>query len=74
MFGVVNLREIKLYKLKCQRIINYSENTKYLHNRKKSSKKSEFLKFYLYFCHVIQSFIIFFCNTKISEISDMTKP
>ena len=23
MFGVVNLREIKLYKLKCQRIINY---------------------------------------------------
>ena len=28
MFGVVNLREIKLYKLKCQRIVNYSENTK----------------------------------------------
>ena len=32
MFGVVNLREIKLYKLKCQRFINYSENTKKLHN------------------------------------------
>ena len=29
MFGVVNLIEIKLYKLKCQRIINYSVNTNY---------------------------------------------
>ena len=30
---------------------------------KKSSKKSEFLRFYLYFCHVIQSFICFFNAT-----------
>ena len=29
--------------------------------------------FYLYFCHVIQSLIYFFCNTKISKISDMAK-
>ena len=28
-------------------------------NRKNSSKRSEFLRFYLYFCHVIQSFICF---------------
>ena len=28
-------------------------------HRKKSSKRSEFLRVYLYFCHVIQSFICF---------------
>ena len=26
-----------------------------LHNRKNSPKRSEFLRFYLYFCHVIQN-------------------
>gem|GEM_PF-272722 len=30
------------------------------HNRKNSSKRSEFLRFYLYFCYVIQSFICFY--------------
>ena len=33
-----------------------------------------FLRFNLYFCHVILEFCLFsFCNTKISEKSDMAK-
>ena len=32
--------------------------------------KNHFFSFYLYFCQDIQSFCCF-CNTKISEISDM---
>ena len=36
---------------------------KLLHNRKNFSKRSEFLRFYLYFCHVIQSFICFLFAT-----------
>jgi len=32
---------------------------KLLYNRKDSFKKSGFLRFYLYFCHVIQSSICF---------------
>ncbi len=36
---------------------------KLLHNRKKSSKRSEFLRFYLYFCHVIQNFVCFYFAT-----------
>ena len=43
------------------------------HNMLKSSKRSEFLRIYLYFCHVIQYFICFYCNTKISKNSDMAK-
>ena len=41
---------------------------------KNSSKRCEFLRFNLYFCHVILEFCLFsFCNTKISENSDMAK-
>lgn len=32
------------------------KNIKLLHNRKKSSKRSEFFGFYIYFCHVVRSF------------------
>ena len=42
--------------------------------RKEISKRSEFLRFNLYFCHVISEFGLFsFRNTKISENSGMTK-
>ena len=42
--------------------------------RKYSSKRSEFLRFNLYLCHVISEFCLFsFRNTKISENSDMAK-
>ena len=42
--------------------------------KKNSSKRCEFLRFNLYFCHVILEFCLFsFCNTKISENSDMAK-
>ena len=43
------------------------------HNMLKSSKRSEFLRIYLYFCHVIQYFICFYCDTKTSKISDLAK-
>ena len=47
---------------------NYSMTKKY------SSKRSEFLRFNLCFCHVILEFCSFsFRNTKISENSDMAK-
>ena len=36
---------------------------KLLHNRKNSPKRSEFLRFYLYFCHVIQNFVCFYFAT-----------
>ena len=50
------------------------ESIKLLHNRKNSSKRSEFLRFYLYFCHVILEFCLSsFRNTKVSENSDMAK-
>ena len=39
-----------------------------------SSKRSEFLGFYCYLCHVMSEFCLFLIsNTKIGEISDMTK-
>ena len=42
--------------------------------RKYSSKRSEFLRFNLYLCHVISEFCLFsFRNTKISENSDIAK-
>ena len=42
--------------------------------RKFSSKRSEFLRFNLYFCHVYRWIFLFsFRNTKISEFYDMTK-
>jgi hypothetical protein len=34
---------------------------------------SEFLGFYVYLCHVIDDFLVLFCNTKISEKSDKAK-
>ena len=42
----------------------YESYTGYhIENRRNSSKRSEFLRFYLYFCHVIQSFICFLFAT-----------
>ena len=42
--------------------------------RKYSSKRSELLRFNLYFCHVYRRILLFiFCNTKISEFFDMAK-
>ena len=47
---------------------NYSMTKKY------SSKRSEFLIFNLYFCHIYSRILLFiFCNTKISEFFDMAK-
>ena len=41
---------------------------------KYSSKRCEFLRFYLYLCHVILEFCLSsFRNTKVSENSDMAK-
>ena len=41
--------------------------------RKYSSKRSEFFGLCCYLCHAILEFYLFFkCNTKISETSDMT--
>ena len=38
-------------------------------------KGVSFFRFNLYFCHVILEFCLFsFCNTKISENSDMANP
>ena len=37
---------------------------KLLHNRKQISRMWEFLGFYLYFCHVIQSFICFIATLR----------
>ncbi len=48
------------------------KSIKLLHDEK-NSQKSEFLGFYLYFCHVVQSSYLFFCNTKTSGISDTAK-
>ena len=42
--------------------------------RKYSSKKCEFLRFYLYFCHVISEFCLFsFRNMKTGDNSDTAK-
>ena len=39
-----------------------------------SSKMSDFLRFYLYFCHVIDDFLLVLKrSTKVSEKSDMAK-
>ena len=52
----------------------WESGVKLLHDWKYSSKRSEFLGFYCYLCHVISGFCLFLiCNTKIGEISDMTK-
>ena len=40
-----------------------------------SSKMSDFLRFYLYFCHVIDDFLLVLKrSTKVSEKSDMANP
>ena len=40
-----------------------------------SSKMSNFLRFYLYFCHVIDDFLLVLKrSTKVSEKSDMANP
>ena len=52
----------------------WGSGVKLLHDWKNSSKRCEFLGFYCYLCHVISEFCLFLiCNTKIGEISDMTK-
>ena len=52
----------------------WKHGVKFLHDWKNSSKRCEFLRFNLYFCHVILEFCLFsFCNTKISEFFDMAK-
>ncbi len=45
-----------------------------LRAQKYSYKRSEFLRFYLYFCHVYRWILLFIlCNTKISEFFDIAK-
>lgn len=45
-----------------------------LHNSKYSSKKIEFLRLNLYFCHARSlDSLVYFCNTKISEFVGMAK-
>lgn len=49
-------------------------DTELLHDWKKSSKRSEFLKLFLYLCHIISEFCLFSIrNTKMSENADMAK-
>ena len=64
MFGVVNLREIKLYKLKCQRFINYSENTKKLHNRKIPPKRVSFSNSICTFAMSFRVLLYFFATLR----------
>ena len=53
-------------KIKCQAFFEFK--------KKNASKRCEFLRFYLYLCHVLLRFILALnCNTKIGKKSDMTK-
>lgn len=50
------------------------KSIKLFHDRKDSSKRSEFYGFYLYICHVIRRFCYTsICSTKVGEKSDMAK-
>ena len=50
------------------------KSIKLFYDRKDSSKRSEFLGFYLYICHVIRRFCYTcLCSTKVGEKSDMAK-
>ena len=47
---------------------------KLIHDRKDSSKRREYLGFYLYICHVIRRFYYTsFCSTKVGEKFDVAK-
>ena len=53
-------------------VVDYTTDESWAYREKYFSKRSEFLRFNLYFCNVILEFCLFsFCNTKISENSDM---
>ena len=50
------------------------KSIKLIHDRKDSSKRSKYLGFYLYICHVIRRFCYTsFCSTKLGEKSDVAK-
>lgn len=50
------------------------KSIKLFHDRKDSSKRSEFFGFYCYLCHVCYDFpCLWIRNTKVSENSDMAK-
>ena len=61
---------------KSQDFVDYRTHKKgkMLPHVKYSSKRSDFLRFYAYLCHVIDDFLLLvICSTKVSEKSDMAK-
>ena len=73
---IINRNNINYYctSLSFRGNYRWQYGVKLLHDWKYSSKRSEFLRFYCYLCHVYRWIFLFsFCNTKISEFFDMAK-